>query len=250
MAFQLIHSISQNTQWLTVHTQDSMHFIMYYVISYNCTISASPLGLQLHPNQLWPEREDVWEQQHKKLHWMISLGTVSQEWLSIATVRLLLCWVFSPCRIFLHGVFPWSVWGQYRPKSVVTCDSSLAPGVIQLYRLLNYSFLQYTFFNANFLCNTSIVLLYHYIYSLYLLHNFGCIAIEHTGLMVKSIQHTHVHGRMPASRPLVARDSTAQCRTPSWLTCPATDSHHELSSCSTSCSKYGICYQVLVDEQP
>ena len=42
-------------------------------------------------------------------------------------------WVFPPCRIytFLQGVFPWSVWGQHRPKSVVTCDSSLAPGFIQ-----------------------------------------------------------------------------------------------------------------------
>ena len=47
MAFQLIHSSSQDTQWLTGHTQDSMNFIiiyyMYYIISYNCTISASPL---------------------------------------------------------------------------------------------------------------------------------------------------------------------------------------------------------------
>ena len=71
-----------------------MHFViyyMYYIISYNCTISASPLGLQLHPNQLWPKTEDVWEQQYRKLHWTMSPGTANQKCLSIAIVRLLSC---------------------------------------------------------------------------------------------------------------------------------------------------------------
>ena len=32
-------------------------------------------------------------------------------------------WVFPPCRIYFTWGFPWSVQGQHRPKSVVTCDS-------------------------------------------------------------------------------------------------------------------------------
>ena len=64
---------------------------LYYIISYICTISASPLVLQPHPNQLWPKREDVSEQQHKRSHRMMSPGTAIQECLSIATVRLLSC---------------------------------------------------------------------------------------------------------------------------------------------------------------
>ena len=39
-------------------------------------------------------------------------------------------WVFPPCRTHPFGsvwVFPWSVQGQYRPKSVVTCDSRFGP---------------------------------------------------------------------------------------------------------------------------
>ena len=104
MAFQLIHSSSQDTQWLTGHTQDSMHFIINYIISYNCTISASPLGLQLHPNQLWHKREDVWEQQHKELHWMMSPGTAIQECLSITPVRLLLRCITSNSSLYSYIV--------------------------------------------------------------------------------------------------------------------------------------------------
>ena len=79
---------------------------MYYIISYYCTISASPLGLQLHPNQWWPRREDVWDQQHKKLLWMMSPGTGIQEWYSIATVRLLLSCITSNS-FCMHSEWNW-----------------------------------------------------------------------------------------------------------------------------------------------
>ena len=70
--------------------------------------------------------------------------------------------VFFPrVEFILHGVFPWSVQGQHRPKSVVTCDSRFWPLVlfscIGYYR--NYSFSAIHCFYGNFVCNTPIVLL-------------------------------------------------------------------------------------------